>query len=361
MKIIQIMPTVSFGDAVSNDARAVRKVISELGYKTAIYAENIDPRIKDPFVHKITRLTSIKDDDIVIFNHSTGTELCYRFPSLGGRKMMIYHNLTPPHFFKNYSQVAADLTRRGYDGTRFLADKIEYVMGDSDYNISDLRAMGYKCPSFVRPILIPFEDYAKEPDGKVIKKYSGDGYVNIVFVGRVAPNKKHEDIIAVFAYYKKHINPRSRLILVGSAGGMERYKKCLENYVDALMVDDVIFTGQIPFKAILAYYKLADIFLCMSEHEGFCVPLVEAMCFEKPIIAFDSSAVGETLGGSGVLIKDKDPVFVSMLMDRLVNDTALRDQIIEKQNKRLADFSYEKVRDRFIKGLNAFIKKTTEV
>ncbi len=360
MKIIQIMPSVSFGDAVSNDARAVRRVISELGYETAIYAENVDPRIKDPFVRKMTRLPDIKSDDIVIFNHSTGTALCYELPRLGGRKMMIYHNITPPHFFKNYSQVAAELTRRGYEETRFLADKIEYVMGVSDYNISVLRDMGYKCPFFVRPILIPFEDYKRKPDRDVIKKYSGDGYTNIVFVGRVAPNKKHEDIIAAFAYYKKHINPKSRLILVGSAGGMERYKKCLENYVEALTVDDVVFTGQIPFKAILAYYKLADVFLCMSEHEGFCVPLVEAMCFEKPIIAFDSSAVGETLGGSGILIKDKDPVFVSMLIDRLVNDTALRAQIIEKQNKRLADFSYEKVREQFVKGLNAFILKTSE-
>ncbi len=357
MKILQLMPTVSFGDAVSNDARAISKVMTEMGYKNAIYAENIDPKVKEPNIHKISKLPKIKDDDIIIFNHSTGTNLCYEIPKLPGRKMMIYHNITPSHFFKGYNQSAVELTKDGYEGTKFLSDKIEYVMGDSAYNISELKGMGYSCPSYVRPILIPFDDYAKEPDKDVIAKYSGDGYVNIVFVGRIAPNKKHEDLIAAFAYYKKHINPKSRLILVGSHGGMERYKKCLSNYVDALMLDDVIFTGQISFKAILAYYKIADVFLCLSEHEGFCVPLVEAMCFEKPIIAFDSSAVGETLGGSGILINDKNPVFVAMVIDRLVKDEALKKQIVEKQNERLKDFSYEKVRQSFIEGLNLFVKK----
>lgn len=355
MKIIQIMPTVSFGDAVSNDARAISKVMTEMGYKNAIYAENVDPRVKETFVYNISKLKKINDDDIVIFNHSTGTKLCYELPKLPGRKMMIYHNITPPYFFNGYSQSASDLTRFGYEGTKFLADKIDYVMGDSAYNVSELKEMGYTCPSYVRPILIPFEDYKKEPDSEVIARYSGDGYVNIVFVGRIAPNKKHEDLIAAFAYYKKNINPKSRLILVGSERGMERYRKCLNDYVSALKLDDVIFTGQTSFKAILAYYKIADVFLCLSEHEGFCVPLVEAMCFEKPIIAFDSSAVGETLGGSGILINDKNPVFVAMVIDRLVKDEGLRKQIVEKQNERLKDFSYEKVKESFITGLNKFI------
>lgn len=355
MKIIQVMPTVSFGDAVSNDARAIAKVIDEMGYSTAIYAENVDPRVKDKFVHKIAKLQNIGKKDVVIFNHSTGTKLCYSLPEMPGRKMMIYHNITPPDFFRPYSARATMLTQYGYEGTEFLHDKIEYAMPVSEYNASELRRMGYGCEMFIRPILIPFEDYAKEPDAEVIRKYSDDGYVNIVFVGRIAPNKKQEDIIAAFAYYKKHINPQSRLIIVGSPGGMERYDEALKTYAEALMVDDVIFTGQISFPSILAYYRIADVFLCMSEHEGFCVPLVEAMYFDTPIIAYDSSAISDTLGGSGILTNDKDPVFVSMLIDRLVNDKVLREYVIEKQRKRLQDFSYENMKNRLIEGLKRFI------
>ena len=355
MKIIQVMPTVSFGDAVSNDARAIAKVIDEMGYDTAIYVENLDPRVKDKFVHKIEKLPKIGKNDVVIFNHSTGTKLCYSLPEMPGRKMMIYHNITPPDFFRPYNATATKLTQYGYEGTEFLADKISYAMPVSEYNAMELRRMGYKCDMFIRPILIPFEDYAKTPDADIMKKYTGDGYVNIVFVGRIAPNKKQEDIISAFAYYKKHINPKSRLIIVGSPGGMERYDAALKTYTDALMVDDVIFTGQISFPAILAFYRIADVFLCMSEHEGFCVPLVEAMYFDTPIIAYDSSAISDTLGGSGLLIDDKDPVFVAMLIDRLVKDEALRDHVIEKQRKRLQDFSYENMKNRLIEGLKRFI------
>ncbi len=356
MKIIQVMPTVSFGDAVSNDARAIRKVISEMGYKTGIYAENVDSRVSDPFVHKISKLPKLKKDDVIIFNHSTGTDLCYKLPMICGRKMMIYHNITPPRFFDMYSLRSKELTEYGYKGTKFLSDKIEYVMPVSEYNASDLRKMGYECPMYVRPILIPFEDYEKEPDNDVLKKYS-DGYTNIVFVGRVAPNKKHEDIIRAFAYYKTRINPRSRLILVGSDTGMEKYGDRLKKYADALGLDDVVFTGHISFKAILAYYRTADVFLCMSEHEGFCVPLVESMYFGVPIIAYNSSAIADTLGGSGILINDKDPVLVSMLIDRLVNDDVLRKHVIEKQNERLKDFSYDIVKERFAAGLSDFVNK----
>ena len=138
---------------------------------------------------------------------------------------------------------------------------------------------------------------------------------------------------------------------------MEKYSSALKRYAEALGCENVVFTGHAVFNEILAYYKLADVFLCMSEHEGFCVPLAEAMFFDVPIIAFDSCAVSDTLGGSGVLIKDKDPVFVSLLMDRLVKDNDLREKIIEGQRARLKDFAYETIRARFEEGVRAFADK----
>lgn len=358
MKIIQVLPTISYGDAVGNDSLAIYKVISELGYETGIYAENIDTRLKAYGVYNISKLPKLTDNDIIIFNHSTGTRICYDLPNYGGRKMMIYHNITPPEFFEGYSETAKSLCRNGYEGTKFLRDKIDYVMAVSEYNAGALKNMGYNCPMFIRPVLIPFEDYKAEPDSSVVHKYSDDGYVNIIFVGRIAPNKKQEDVIAAFAYYKKHINPKSRLIMIGSGGGMEKYTASLKEYVDVLGLKDVIFTEHISFRAILAYYSIADIFLCMSEHEGFCVPLVESMFFKVPIIAYDSSAIPDTLGGSGVLVKDKDPVVTALLINRIVNDDDLKRSIIKKQSQRLEYFSYENMRSRFIEGLNKFIEKS---
>lgn len=356
MRIIQLLTTLSFGDAVGNDTIALGGAISAMGYETAIYAENIDARLPKNTAYNISKLKNVSKDDIIIYHKSTGTDLSFKLEQYKCRKIMIYHNVTPPEFFRPYSTAATALTEYGYEGIKHLNDKVDYCLADSNYNKSELIKMGYTCPIDVRPILIPFEDYKKAPDEAIIRRYTADGWTNIVFVGRIAPNKKQENLIRAFYQYKK-INPKSRLILVGSYSGMENYYERLKKYAAALGLKDVIFTGHIRFNEILAYYKAADVFLCMSEHEGFCVPLVEAMFFEVPIIAYNTSAIADTLGGSGILLDSNDPVFAAGVIDHLVNDSVLRKFVIEKQNERLRDFSYEKISAAFEKYLKDFIGK----
>lgn len=355
MRVIQILTTLSFGDAVGNDTRALKDVIEEMGFDTSIYAENIDPRLPKNTAFHIDSLKNLSTDDVIIYHKSTGTDLSFKLDSYKCRKIMIYHNITPPEFFKPYNTASASLTEYGLEGVKYLKDKIDYCLAVSSFNKSNLIDMGYECPIDIRPILIPFDDYRKKPDEKIIKKYSDDGYVNIIFVGRIAPNKKQENVIRAFYQYKK-INPKSRLIFVGSYSGMENYYERLLKYTEVLGLDDVIFTGHIKFDEILAYYKIADLFLCMSEHEGFCVPLVEAMFFDVPVIAYDTSAIGDTLGGSGILLDDNNPVFVSMVMNRLMSDENLRKFIIEGQRKRLEDFQYNKIKNMFEKYLRNFVE-----
>ncbi|MEE1242773.1 MAG: glycosyltransferase, partial [Frisingicoccus sp.] len=218
----------------------------------------------------------------------------------------------------------------------------------------ELIEMGYTCDIEVLPILIAFDDYKKTPNAKVLKKYEKDDYVNIVFTGRVAPNKKHEDLIAAFAYYKKNINPKSRLILVGNHLMTPGYYPRLSNYIEKLGVEDVVFTGHIRFDEILAYYKIADVFLCLSEHEGFCVPLVEAMYFDVPIVAYDSCAIGETLGGSGLLLPEKDPAVVAEAINLIMEDRELREKLIMGQRKRLEDFQHDKIKEQFLNAIRRF-------
>lgn len=354
MRIIQLLTTLSFGDAIGNDTLALKGAIRNMGYETEVYAENIDKRLPAGSGLEIAKLKGLKSDDIMIYHKSTGTDLSFKLDQYKCRKIMIYHNITPPEFFRPYSPAATALTEYGYKGVEYLKDKIDYCLAVSSYNRSDLLRMGYTCPIDVRPILIRFEDYKQTPDEETIRKYS-DGKKNLVFVGRIAPNKKQEDVIRAFYYYKK-INPESRLILVGSYSGMENYYHRLVKYAAALgLADDVVFSGHIKFSAILAFYRLADVFVCMSAHEGFCVPLVEAMFFDVPIVALDTSAISDTLGGSGFLVDDNDPVFVSRVIDRVLNDEALRNELISGQRRRLKDFSYEKIRDTFTEQLKNFI------
>lgn len=355
MRIIQFLPTLAFGDAVGNDTVALQRAMRELGYETQIYAEAVDQRLPKGTASDLCGgMPELAADDVILYHMSTGSKLNYTLPAYACRKIMIYHNITPPHFFDGYNAEAATNAQYGLDGLHNLVGAVDYCLADSAFNQEDLVRAGFTCPIDVRPILIPFKDYETKPDSGILKQYS-DGWTNIVFVGRIAPNKKQQDVIAAFAFYKKHVNPKSRLIFVGNPGGMERYYNRLVRYVQALELEDVIFTGHIKFPEILAWYRVADVFLCMSEHEGFCVPLVEAMYFGVPVIAYRSCAVPWTLGGSGIVTDTKDPAELALLIDRLMQDSALRQAVIDGQKKRLEDFSYETIKALFAQQLHSFL------
>lgn len=357
MRIIQLLTTISYGDAVGNDAIALYHTLQEKGFNTEIYAENIDKRIPPNMVKKVQKLKNLSKEDILIYHLSTGTELNYKVADFSARKIMIYHNVTPEKYFVNYNEQLRKLCHDGIEGMKYLADKMDYCLADSSYNKEQLVSAGYKCKIDVLPILIPFADYEKKPSEEVLERYSNDGYVNILFTGRIAPNKCQEDVIRAFYMYQKHYNAKSRLFLVGSHSGTERYVEQLKKYVKLLGVENVIFTGHIKFDEILAYYKLADVFLCMSEHEGFCVPLVEAMYFNIPIIAFDSSAIGETLGNSGLLIGEKKPLETAGLINYVLSNSKLKEVIIENQKQRLQDFAHNEIKEQFLTYMKGFVNE----
>lgn len=353
MRIHQLLPTISYGDAVSNDTFAMSEVISEMGIDNGIYAINIDSKISNR-AKGINQLT-VKSDDVVIFHMSTGSELSAIIPNLlAKRKIIRYHNITPSLFFKKYSDSAFELSTKGRQQLQELNNCFSLALCDSNYNKKELDKLGYKNTK-VLPIIMNYNDYNKEPDEAVIKKYR-DGNVNILFLGRITPNKKQEDVIKSFYAYNKYINSGSRLFLIGSISGMDRYVASLKNLISELKLNDkVIMPGHSSFKEILAYYQIADVFLCLSEHEGFCVPLIESMVFKVPIVAFDSCAVPETLGDSGIVVKQKKYDIIAELIDIVITDSELKNKIINAQSKRLEYFDSIKVKSIFKEYLEGIL------
>lgn len=360
MKIIQMLTTMSYGDAVGNDVLALRKAILKMGYATGIYAENIDARISPEYAENIGSIPVLDAEDVILYHLSTGTRLNYSLENYMGRKIIVYHNITPPEFFHGYNRNVFELCLDGLRGMSYLSEQAEYCLADSAFNKEQLLHAGYTCDIDVLPILIPFQDYEKEPDKKVIKAYEKDDCVNLLFAGRIAPNKRQEDIIRIFYHYQNRYNKKSRLFLVGSYEGMERYYQRLKDYVNRLQLEQVYFTGHVSFEEILAYYNIADAFLCMSEHEGFCVPFVEAMYFKIPILAYDSSAISDTLGGSGFLTDTKDPLINAGILNRILEDSALRELILKKEAERLHDFRSETVEQTFRSYMNVFLNEKRE-
>lgn len=355
MRVIQMLPNLAYGDAIGNDTLTLGNTLHADGYETKTYANYIDKRIQSSLVAPIEDYVC-RPDDVLIYHLSTGNDMNYTFSEYECKKIIMYHNVTPPKFFASYDSHMADVCESGLRATKYLKKHADYCFADSEFNKQELIEMGYTCDIEVLPILIAFDDYEKVPNPKVLKQYKKDDYVNIVFTGRVAPNKKHEDLIAAFAYYKKNINPKSRLILVGNHLMTPGYYPRLRNYIERLGVEDVIFTGHIRFDEILAYYKIADVFLCLSEHEGFCVPLVEAMYFDVPIVAYDSCAIGETLGGAGLLLPEKDPAIVAEAINLIIENRELREKLIAGQRKRLKDFQHDKIKEQFLNAIQRFVE-----
>lgn len=345
MRIVQLVPDLTYGDAVGNDVLALHKIIKDYDPETKVYALVVDVKRIDRSVYeKLDSLPMLSEDDIIFYHMAVGSaEIRQVLLEQHCRKYIVYHNVTPPHFFAGYSEGAVVATSHAFNDLEALRKAVEGCLAPSEFNLNDLRNLGYDVPMAVLPIVVPFDDYAAEPSAEVISRYKDDGFTNILFVGRVAPNKKHEDIIKAFCYYKKHINPKSRLFLVGNSNGQDIYYNRLLRYVESLGVDDVVFSGHIPFRDILAYYRLADVFVCMSEHEGFCVPLLEAMYFDVPILAYDSTAIPYTLRKAGLIFKNKAPEQVAFLIDRIVSRPDLRQDVLACQQERLQFFSYKNV------------------
>jgi len=331
-RVHQVVVGASPGDAVFDQALLIRDALVSWGYDSEIYACHLHPSLERLIPH-YTRYRA-SPDDLVIFHYSLGSELSAFVRGLRCQVVMIYHNVTPPEYLASVSQELARLAEQGRRELPEFRDQVVLALADSEFNLLDLRAAGYTNTG-VLPIVLDESLYEIEPNPDLMSRYE-DGAVNLLFVGRIAPNKRHDELLKVFYYYHKAFEPNSRLFLVGKAPDpAKRYLDQLQGMVRYLGLEDsVVFSGHVSFQDMVSYYKLANVFVCMSEHEGFGKPLIESMYFGLPIVAYAATAVPYTLGDAGVLVHDRDHPFIAALVDELVTDATLRNRIIAGQQER---------------------------
>lgn len=342
MQVHQFATSLTYGDAISDEMLEIRKCLKAEGYESEIFVRFFDPRlaglIKD--YREYRRFSS--PDNVVIFHFSIGSPVSKVFFRIPDKRIMIYHNITPYEFFVDTHRI---LTRECYKGRlelRQFVDKVDLALGDSDYNRRELAEAGYPATG-VLPILMDFDKF-DGPDDPVTREVFDTGKTTLLYVGRVMPAKKFEDVIRTFAFYRKHFNRDSQLLLVGEFRGFERYMAGLQDLVARLDLPDVHITGHVEFEGLLACFRLADVYLSLSEHEGFCVPVLEAFHLKLPVVAFDAGAVAETMNGGGVVLKDKDPFRTAAVVDRVVRDRDLRAKLIAAGTKALARYERANVR-----------------
>jgi L-malate glycosyltransferase len=351
--IHHFLPVLARHDAIGETVIRMQDLTRKWGYESEIFVETII----DQTSNITTQFSKYKENpsDLIIYHHSIGSILSDFTANLKVRKILFYHNITPSHFFEQYDKTISFDLYLGRDRTEKLSKHFDYAMAASDYNRSELLQLGYKkvLPMHYFIDLERFNDLNLSK--KILEQYKNT--TNILFVGRISPNKKIENIMKVFAYFRI-LNPTSKLFLLGGSWSVETYAKKINNLAEKLHIEDhIIFINTLTDIELASYYKISDVFLCMSEHEGFCIPLVEAMHFQLPITAYNSSAIPDTLGGSGILINHQKFSEIAEILYLITTNQKLNQEIISKQNQRLNFFNKQNAYDVFQENIK-YLEKT---
>ena len=312
----------------------IQRVLRTAGFESEIFVETADPRLEDLTRDYRDLIEESDASNILIHHFSIGSRASRITYALPDRQILVYHNITPPEFFVDVHEQLAEQCFKGRRELGIYPARVDLALGDSEFNRKELEALGFN-PTGVLPVVPDFSHLDCRPTISIAPEFD-DEWTNILFVGRIIPNKRIEDVIRYFHAYQRHFNPRSRLLLVGSYGGFEKYLAMLQQLVARLGVTNVHFTGHVTDAELTAYYDVADLFLCASAHEGFCVPIVESFYKEIPVVAYAASAVPATMDGAGVLYSTQEPLEVAALWMRSSTTRSLCDRVVREQDAALA-------------------------
>lgn len=343
MIVNQWVPAAHKGDAIGDSARRVRGLLRELGHESEIYAMTMDDDLRGD-VREWTE-PAAKRGDLTIFHFALVSPMTAQFARLPRGRVLQYHNITPAHFFAPFDTNVFRLCALSRADLKTLAGHTDAALGDSEYNRQELEDMGFTNTG-VFPIALDLGKIVNAPRVPTLEAIMTDGLTNFLFVGRIVPNKKIEDFIRLAEFYKRYVDIAYRFIFVGRTDGVPRYYNMIRQLIHEFEIprDRIIFTGAVPDDELATYYRTADVYVSLSEHEGFCVPLLEAMSADVPVMAYASTAVPDTLGGAGVQFAPKDLEYAAELLGELTYNDPLRGQVIAGQRARLSGFGDTRIR-----------------
>jgi glycosyltransferase involved in cell wall biosynthesis len=336
---------LTYGDAVSFDAVNKWRALRQLGVPGDLYCG-----VPDEHHRRIARPLAAHrpvDDELIVFHYAVWSETAAYVRTLHDRPVLfVYHNITPTKWFEGVHRQAEEDTRLGRERLPSFVVQSPHAVAMSEYSRQELEEVGFPSTGVV-PLMIDFS-YLDRPS-RAVEQRLDDGYVNVLSVSRLAPNKCHEDTVKLFYHYKRQIEPRSRLILVG-APTVGPYKAWLERLVKRLGLDPhVVFTGHVSDDELAAYHRGAHAFVSMSEHEGFGAAMLASMYAGVPVLAFDATAVPHVVGDAAVLVRRKEHAVAAEALALLLrSDSPLRRRTIARGRERVAQFAPDRVRDQLV-------------
>lgn len=339
----QFLSTFAPRDAQGNHAVQVQSVLREMGLRSDIYAMEVWPEVKR---QARSHREYAGGASHLLYQLSTGSPVAEFLRDRPEPKIVNYHNLTPVSMFAPWEPHLGAELLAGRRQLRELCDSTVLGIGVSSYNRAELDAAGYRRTTVV-PLLLDLAAFDREPDRRTLDRLWADRGATWLFVGRLAPNKAQHDLVAALAAYRRAYDPDARLRLVGGQSS-PRYADAVRGFAAELgLADAVELADHVSDEELSAHYRAADVYVSTSDHEGFGVPLLEAMHHRLPVVAYGSSAVPETVAGAGIVLRTKEPATVAAAVDRVLRDGALRHALAEAAGRRLADFALPKTRAAF--------------
>ena len=350
----QVLVSASSGDAITNFALEVRDLMRRLG-PSEIFARHIDPLVAGD-VHELRRYDGWEPPsttNVVIYHASIGNPdvsafLCERRERL----VLMYHNISPPESFAPYEPTFAALLEAGRADLVRLRDKVDLAIAVSAYNASDLVALGY-ADVRVAPLIVDPDALHRTTRDDDTRRHL-EAHVHgpmALFVGQLLPHKRPELLIEAMHAVATYLIPETHLVLVGPRR-IPRFASAVQRQIVELGLANAWITGAVTAGQLRAYYERADVFVTASDHEGFCVPLLEAMSFDVPVVARGTSAIPETLGDAGIMLDPDDgPLVMAEAWARVVTDRAVRDALVKEGRARVAEFRPERSRERLLDQL----------
>ena len=312
---------------------AVDQMLRGLGADSTVYTAHLNAETGDLARH-YQHHAKDPSPDLIVYQVSIGSPMVDYLLGRPEPLMLNYHNMTPPEFFYGWEPTLGAELAFGRRQLAGLCRRAVAAVADSDFNALDLIELECRRVEVI-PVLT--DDALFPVDGPQASAADrDDSALTVLFVGRLAPNKCQHDLLAVMAVLRQQI-PTAQLVLVGSPTS-SRYEKALREFAaDLGIADAVSFAGSVPVPELMSCYRRADVFVCLSEHEGFCVPILEAMAWGVPVVAFDAAAVPKTVAGAGLVLDDKSPAVVAAAVERIVGDEPLRRRLVQLGSDRASE------------------------
>jgi glycosyltransferase involved in cell wall biosynthesis len=334
----QLVHTLSYGDAISGEVLAIRRCCQEQGFDADVFALNIHPFYKG-LAHDISDFRSVDNQELIL-HYSLGSPLNRTYLEANSSvRSLIYHNLTPFKWFEGINPRIVKDIKNGLDELPRLCAASKRLIADSRFNIAELSSIGFP-EALLLELPVDSQKWDVARNEGIYSLVKSEPGIHLLHVGRLAPNKCIEDIIKVFYYLHHYIERNSKLWLVGIDIDTELYSYSLKRLAHELKLEKAVsFVGCLADSEVKALYQATTAYLCMSEHEGYCLPLVEAMSFGLPVLAFDSSAISETLGKGGILFTQKRHHEIAELINKIYQDSQLRSSLSDAGRARVAGLS----------------------